>query len=111
MAFPDCLNGEGPIVETVSKIAEALFFSGIEIDWIKDPELRARTKAVLETSHLKVGYGAQPSLLTQNLNLNSLAEDERPWIGFEVKPQRDEEIPEHVIAGTKRVWREAWSRV
>jgi sugar phosphate isomerase/epimerase len=37
--------------------------------------------------------------------------EERPWIGFEVKPQSPAETSEQVIAGTKRVWQEAWSRV
>jgi sugar phosphate isomerase/epimerase len=37
--------------------------------------------------------------------------DERPWIGFEVKPQSEGERSEHVVAGAKRVWQEAWSRV
>jgi len=34
---------------------------------------------------------------------------EKPWVGFEVKPQTDRETPEQVIAGTKRVWEEAWA--
>lgn len=37
--------------------------------------------------------------------------DARPWVGFEVKPQTPAETPEAIIAGTKRVWQEAWSRV
>jgi sugar phosphate isomerase/epimerase len=37
--------------------------------------------------------------------------EDRPWIGFEVKPQSPAETSEQVIAGTKRVWQEAWSRV
>lgn len=90
MAFPDCIRGEGPIVETVTKIAEDPFFGGIEIGWIKDPEVRAATKAVLETSHIKVGYGAQPSLLTQNLNLNSLDETERRKAIDQLKSNIDE---------------------
>jgi sugar phosphate isomerase/epimerase len=36
---------------------------------------------------------------------------DRPWVGFEVKPQTSAETPEQVIAGTKRIWQEAWSRV
>ncbi|HSB89985.1 MAG TPA: sugar phosphate isomerase/epimerase family protein [Anaerolineales bacterium] len=35
---------------------------------------------------------------------------ERPWVGFEVKPQTPAETPEQVIAGTKRIWAEAWAR-
>ncbi|MCJ7708834.1 MAG: hypothetical protein MUO38_14610, partial [Anaerolineales bacterium] len=36
---------------------------------------------------------------------------DRPWVGFEVKPQTAEETSAQVIAGTKRVWQDAWSRV
>lgn len=35
---------------------------------------------------------------------------ERPWVGFEVKPQSERETPLQLIAGTKRVWQEAWAR-
>jgi hypothetical protein len=35
----------------------------------------------------------------------------RPWVGFETKPQAAGETPELVIAGTERVWQEAWTRV
>ena len=31
MAYPETIKGEGPIVETVTKIAEDDFFTGIEI--------------------------------------------------------------------------------
>ena len=36
---------------------------------------------------------------------------EGPWVGFEVKPQNETETSEQIIAGTKRVWAEAWSRL
>ncbi len=35
---------------------------------------------------------------------------ERPWVGFEVKPQSAAEPSSLVIANAKRVWQEAWSR-
>jgi sugar phosphate isomerase/epimerase len=90
MAFPQCIGGEGPIVETVSKIAEDPFFTGIEIGWIKDPQVRAATKRVLEISHLKVGYGAQSALLLQKLDLNSLEAVERRRAVDQVKQCVDE---------------------
>jgi hypothetical protein len=34
---------------------------------------------------------------------------ERPWVGFEVKPQPGE-TSEDIIANMKRAWREAWAR-
>jgi sugar phosphate isomerase/epimerase len=77
MAFPDTIGGEGPIVETVSKIAADPFFGAIEIGWIKDPQVRAVVKQVVESAHIKVGHGAQSALLLQKLNLNSLDEAER----------------------------------
>ena len=42
-----------------------------------------------------------------------LTEDKsaRPWIGFEVKPQAADETSAQIIASTKRVWQEAWSRL
>jgi hypothetical protein len=72
MAFPEIIGGEGPMVETVSKIAEDTFFDGIEIGWIKDPKVRTEVKAVIEQTHIKVAHGAQSALLIQGLNLNSL---------------------------------------
>ena len=34
---------------------------------------------------------------------------EKPWVGFEVKPQSPDEPSEMVIAGAKRTWQEAWA--
>jgi len=77
MAFPETIKGEGPIVETVKRIAEDEFFTAIEITWMKDPEVRKQVRRMLDTSGMKVGYGAQPAVLTIPLNPNSLDEEER----------------------------------
>ncbi|MBD3181969.1 TIM barrel protein [Candidatus Poribacteria bacterium] len=77
MAYPNTIKGEGNIVETITKIAEDDFFTAIEITWIKDPEVRKQAKAILDTSGMAVGYGAQPAVLITPLNPNSLDEDER----------------------------------
>jgi sugar phosphate isomerase/epimerase len=77
MAFPNTIGGEGPIVETLTKIAEDPFFGAVEIGWIKDPQVRVATKSVLNAAHIRVGFGAQSALLLQKLNLNSLDEAER----------------------------------
>jgi sugar phosphate isomerase/epimerase len=90
MAFPQCMGGEGPIVETVSEIAEDPFFGGIEIGWIKEPAVRVATKAVLEAAHIKVGHGAQSALLAQKLNLNSLDQEERGRAVTQLKRNVDE---------------------
>ena len=77
MAYPECGTGHGPIYDTLTKIVEDEFFSAVEITWIKDPAERARVKALLATSHMTVGYGAQPCLLSQKLNLNHFDPAER----------------------------------
>jgi sugar phosphate isomerase/epimerase len=77
MAFPATFRGEGPLVETVTQIAEDPFFGAIEIGWIKDPQVRRDVKAVVETAHIQVGHAAQSALLIQKLNLNSLDESQR----------------------------------
>lgn len=76
MAYP-VIKGEGPIEETLKKIAVDDYFEAVEITWIKDREVRLRAKKIIETSHLTVAYGAQPRLLTTGLNINDVNEDGR----------------------------------
>lgn len=90
MAYPSTMKGEGPIVETITKIAEDDFFTAIEITWIKDPTVRAKARDILVSSGLAVGYGAQPAVLTTPLNPNSLDEDERKTAVQVLKDQIDE---------------------
>jgi sugar phosphate isomerase/epimerase len=90
MAFPKTINGEAPIAESVSKIAEDPFFGAVEITWVKDAQERAAVKAVLENSHIKVGYGAQPAVLMGKLNPNSLDETERQAAVVALKARIDE---------------------
>ena len=90
MAFPQCGTGEGPIYDSLTKIAEDDFFSAVEITWIKDPAERKRVKNLLAASHLTVGYGAQPCLLSQKLDLNSFDPAERKKAVDQVKACTDE---------------------
>lgn len=90
MAFPNCIKGEGPIYDTVTKIVEDEFFSSIEITWIKDPAERQRVKSLLAASQMTVGYGAQPPLLMGKLNLNSFDAGERQKAIDQVKACTDE---------------------
>lgn len=77
MAFPSTMKGEGPILETVKKIAEDDYFNAIEITSIKDVETRNQVKKMLDASYMSVAYGAQPQLLGAQLNINSINEEER----------------------------------
>ncbi len=90
MAFPKTITGEGAIAESVAKIAEDPFFGAVEVTWIKDPKERAAVRAVIEASHIQVGYGAQPAVLMGKLNPNSLDEGERAKAVAELKARIDE---------------------
>lgn len=99
MAFPETIGGDGPVVETVMKLAEDPFFGAIEIGWIKDPAVRAMVKKVIETAHIQVCHVAGPSLLQQKLNLNSLSEAER----LKAVEQLCHNVDEAAEVGAKRV--------
>ncbi len=90
MAYPECGKGEGAIYDSLTKIVEDDFFSAVEITWIKDPAERKRVKALLASSHMTVGYGAQPCLLSQKLNLNSFDAGDRKRAVDQVKACADE---------------------
>ncbi len=70
MAFPETINGENNIIETLRKIATDEYFEVVEITWIKDTGIRKQAKQLLDCAHMKVAYGAQPVLLLQQLNIN-----------------------------------------
>lgn len=65
------------VVESVRKIAADDYFDAIEITQCKDQQERDAVKRLLEQSHLKVCYGAQPRLLGPKLNPNDLDETGR----------------------------------
>ena len=77
MAYPETMKGEGPIIETIKKIVLDDYFDVIEITTIKDSEVRLKVKKMLESSHMRIAYGAQPRLLTNGLNINDLNEEGR----------------------------------
>ena len=54
MAFPNTMSGEGPIVETLRKIAEDPFFGAVEMTWIKDAKIRREVKEILMHATLKL---------------------------------------------------------
>ena len=75
MAYPSTMKGEGPILETIKKIAVDDYFNAIEISWINDLEVRNSVKKMLDVSHMTVAYGGQPRLLITGHNINDIHED------------------------------------
>lgn len=66
-----------PFLDALRKLACDPFFTAVELTQIADGETRAKARAMLEQSHMKVCYGAQPRLLGPKLNPNALDEGER----------------------------------
>jgi len=90
MIYPETITGSGPIVETVSRIVNDDFFSMIEVGHINDPEARKQVADVIATSHARVAFGAQPTILTKKLDLNSSDETKRKEALSALMPQIDE---------------------
>lgn len=76
-AYPECVNGVGPIESTVSKLCEDDFFTAIEMGTIKDVQQRQNVRKLLDQSGMEVVYATQPTLFPGKLNLNHLDSGER----------------------------------
>jgi len=77
MSYPECIKGEGPILETLRKIASDDYFDAVELTWIKDPAIRLQAIDLIGASGLTVAYGSQPRHLTTGLNINHLDDAQR----------------------------------
>jgi len=90
MAYPQCMQGEGPILETLSTICADDYFTLVEITWIRDPDVRKAAKAMIAQAGMKCVYGSQPPLLSQKLNLNDPDQAGRRKAVDQVKANIDE---------------------
>lgn len=72
MAFPQCMGGEGPVLETLAHITEDPFFSAVEVTRISEPATRRSAAELLGNSGFTVGFGCQPVQLAGRLNLGDL---------------------------------------
>lgn len=77
MAYPQAANKPGGVLESVLSIVRDEFFSAIELTSVADETEREEVRRVLESSGLTVCFAAQPILLGNKANINSLDEDER----------------------------------
>jgi sugar phosphate isomerase/epimerase len=93
MIYPDTMRGEGPILETISKIALDEFFGAIEVSWMKDDKVRAQAAKMLESAFMDVVYCGGPPLLVQKVDMNSL----------------DDNIRTNAVKSTKKLVDEAYS--
>lgn len=90
MSYPSVIKGEGPIVETLKKILVDDYFDAIEVTWMKDPEVKKRAQAMINSAHITAAYGSQPRMLTTGLNINDLNEEKRQVAVASLKEGIDE---------------------
>ena len=77
MAYPFSMSGEGDILATVRDVLKDTDFGAIELTRINDPEVRRQVAALCKQSGVTVYYGAQPQLMRNKENINSLDESLR----------------------------------
>lgn len=77
MAFPETGGGEGPVLESIKRIAADDYFTAIEVAWIKDQEVRRKVAKLLQSAKMKVVYVGHPRLFSAGLNINHLDEEMR----------------------------------
>ena len=63
--------------DALRKICSDEFFDAVEVTQIADDADRKEARDMMEQSHIKVCYGAQPRLLSTGLNPNDLSEEKR----------------------------------
>lgn len=77
MAFPECLGGEGPQVETLREICHDPFFEAVDVVPMVNAEVRRQCGALLRDCQMTVTLACQPVLLRQNLDLNAADREQR----------------------------------
>ena len=97
------------LLQSIRDIVSDDYFDAIEITHIEDHEIRAEAKRILEQSHIKVCYGAQPRLLGPGLNPNDLNEEGRQKAEDILKDSVDEAeyLGAKAIAFLAGKWEEA----
>lgn len=70
MLFPECLAGEGPLLETLQTICFDPFFEAVDVGVMHDDRQRAECAALLRDTRLTVTFACQPFQLLQGLDIN-----------------------------------------
>jgi len=76
MLWKDCIKGAGDFA-SVNTILNDPYFGAVEVSWINDAAQRRSVFESIRKSGKAASFGAQPVLLTQNLDINHLEEEER----------------------------------
>lgn len=88
MAFP-IIKDEGPILESARYLAQDDFWDVLEVRRSEQPDMHEKLKALADQAGMKIGVGAQPGLLLNQLSLNDPDEAGRKAAIDEVKRSID----------------------
>src|SRR5690242_20158030 len=77
MAFPECLTGEGPQLETLRTLCHDEFFDAVDIGPIADEGQRRECAALLRDCQMTVTFACQPLQLRHGVDLNAADKTER----------------------------------
>jgi len=72
MAFSEMQAGDGQFVQSIQKLVKLDFFDALEMGSINDPGARIDVVQAAHDYGVRFGFGAQPLILSQGINLNSL---------------------------------------
>ncbi|HTX78465.1 MAG TPA: TIM barrel protein [Longilinea sp.] len=72
MAFPEMQTGEGEFVQSIQRLGKLNFFDALEMGSINGPRTRVDVVRAAHDYGFRLGFGAQPLILSQGINLNSL---------------------------------------
>ena len=70
--FSHANSGQGPIIETLSKLLQDPFFSAVEVTWIKDDAVRRQARDLLQVSGMAVLFNGAPAIREMQINLCAL---------------------------------------
>jgi len=91
MKHPTMAKGDDPeTFNYIHKIACDDYFDTVEVNWIRDPKIRAKVAGLLDQAHMNVCYGSQPRFLTSGMNPNDLDEEKRQKAEDALKEDVDE---------------------
>jgi sugar phosphate isomerase/epimerase len=96
MAFPELQSGEGNFFKTIHAVGQRNFFQGLELGVIFDHIEREKVSQAISDYGFSVGFGVQPIILRNGLNLNSLRVDEREYAIEQLKPYINQAAELHV---------------
>ena len=92
LAFLACRNGEGPVIETLTKIVEDTTFGAVEIAPPRNPAIRSAARRLLAAGKLTVVYLPVLPILLEDLGLGNVDDARRQFAMARLRVLLDEAV-------------------